>query len=147
MIQKEGLENLSLRKVARKIEYSPAGMYEYFANKEALIEAVHQQGLNLMNERLTAVPQDLPWKERLVCIGEAYLQFAADEPEIYHLLFSKLSSRRTSLQNKVRENSPYSHHLKAIIAGIDSGEIQLTVLSQPKRSLLRSGLCFMGWQC
>ena len=36
----EGYENVSMRKVARKIEYSPTTIYLYFKNKAELLDSI-----------------------------------------------------------------------------------------------------------
>ena len=39
LIVEKGPDKLSLREVARRIDYSPAGLYEYFGSKDELVEA------------------------------------------------------------------------------------------------------------
>jgi AcrR family transcriptional regulator len=52
--------NLSLREIARQVGYSPAGLYEYFDSKKAIMQALSDEGDSLLNERLAQVPADLP---------------------------------------------------------------------------------------
>ena len=44
LLRKDGIEKLSLRKVASESNYSPAGLYEYFKNKEVRNPRRVQQG-------------------------------------------------------------------------------------------------------
>lgn len=44
VIATEGYENLSIRKLARRIEYSPRTIYLYFADKEELLRDVVEEG-------------------------------------------------------------------------------------------------------
>ncbi|WP_025689469.1 TetR/AcrR family transcriptional regulator [Paenibacillus zanthoxyli] len=51
----EGLEGLSIRKIAKHIEYSPGIIYHYFAGKEAIIEQLLEHGYLEMVSDLNAV--------------------------------------------------------------------------------------------
>jgi len=88
IIREKGADKLSLREVARRSDYSPAGLYEYFANKDALADAIcEESNLRLLN-RMRAVPTDLPPTEYLVQLGRAYIDFARQNPEHFLFLFS-----------------------------------------------------------
>ena len=60
IIDERGAEALSLREVARRADYSPAGLYEYFDGKEAIAAAVCDEGFARLALRMDAVPRDLP---------------------------------------------------------------------------------------
>ncbi|AKG35002.1 TetR/AcrR family transcriptional regulator [Paenibacillus durus] len=51
----EGLEGLSIRKIAKHIEYSPGIIYHYFAGKEAIIEQLLEHGYLKMVSDLNTV--------------------------------------------------------------------------------------------
>lgn len=54
IITSEGAENLSIRKIAGLIEYSPATIYHYFDNKEAIIEKLLTEDYQKMLEALSS---------------------------------------------------------------------------------------------
>jgi AcrR family transcriptional regulator len=87
MVRAEGAANLSLREVAKQIEYSSAALYRYFPDKAALVAELCRRGFAELARRLQAVPVDRPPAARLLRTGLAYLQFAADEPQLYTLMF------------------------------------------------------------
>lgn len=87
MFLAEGYEKVSIRKIAEHIAYSPGTIYNYFDNKDELLHAVHEQGFEglfaLLNESMSiADPLD-----RLQEMGQAYWQFAMDNPDDYDLMF------------------------------------------------------------
>lgn len=125
LIRKGGIEKLSLRQVAKKMNYSPSGMYEYFTSKEALIDAVLEKGLKAMSKYLKRVPSELSWKKKLVELGFAYLDFAFTEPEVYFLVYTKLHSKRRAVTDEVNKDSPYYYYFNAIRQGVDIGEFNL----------------------
>src|SRR5829696_5407809 len=44
----EGYQNVSIRKIAEKIEYSPAAIYSYFPSKDDIFLALAEEGFHLL---------------------------------------------------------------------------------------------------
>lgn len=88
LIVEKGPDNLSLREVARRIDYSPAGLYEYFGSKDELIEATCHEADIRMYRYLHSVPLDLPIAAYMTELGMAYIRFARENPEYFLFLFS-----------------------------------------------------------
>ncbi|MEK5417137.1 hypothetical protein BSK49_15950 [Paenibacillus odorifer] len=59
LIAEEGIEKLSIRKIAEKIEYSPGIIYHYFKGKEEIIENYLQQKYTDMLSELQSVQQEV----------------------------------------------------------------------------------------
>lgn len=89
LITERGAQNLSLREIARRIEYSPAGLYEYFANKEEIVHAVILDGFERFGRYMFAIPTSLPANEYLHALGLSYIRFAMQNPEHFMLIFSR----------------------------------------------------------
>lgn len=120
IITEKGLDGLSLRELARRIDYSPSGLYEYFNSKDEIVTAICLEGRELMYDYLNRVPADLSPSERLVQMGLAYLEFAHDHPEHFRLIFNQLTANRSSFSEKVDEESPYYLLLQAVRAVIEA---------------------------
>src|SRR5438094_9678203 len=45
----EGYRNVSIRKIAEKIEYSPAALYGYFPSKDDIFYALAEEGFRLLH--------------------------------------------------------------------------------------------------
>ena len=84
----EGYENVSMRKIANKIEYSPTTIYLYFNDKAALLDSVCQETLlNLLNT-LEQLKKDISDPvEALRKSGRAYVEFGLKYPQDYKLTF------------------------------------------------------------
>lgn len=89
LIAQEGAESMSLREIARRIDYSPAGLYEYFDSKEALVEAVCNENNRRLLMYLRAVSPDLPPDTYLVELSLAYIAFARANRELFTLVFTR----------------------------------------------------------
>lgn len=88
VINSEGLDALSIRRIAREIDYSPAALYEYFKGKDDIIDALCHQVDARLADYLNRVSETLPAAQRLVEVGMKYLEFARENRREYSLLFS-----------------------------------------------------------
>lgn len=84
IIAKEGIENLSVRKIATKIEYSPAIIYHYFRDKEEIINILMEKGYKKIIDGLssTELSDDDPY-ERLEILLKKYIDMALNMPQEY----------------------------------------------------------------
>ena len=83
----EGFENVSIRKIAEKIEYHPSTIYLYFEDKDAIIFELHNIGfLKLLDKQMSIQHIEDPL-ERLYAHGRAYLEFALENPHYYDIMF------------------------------------------------------------
>jgi AcrR family transcriptional regulator len=89
LIGEEGISDLSLRQVARRVGVSHSAPYRHFEDKEALLAAVAEQGFQslqvVMETARQGIPPDL--SQRLEAIGVAYIHFALAHPFHYRLMF------------------------------------------------------------
>ncbi len=83
----KGFDNISIRRIAGKIEYSPATIYLYYKDKNEILYALHDMGFEKLYERQQAMLSIKdPWK-RLREHGKVYILFAIENPEFYDLMF------------------------------------------------------------
>jgi AcrR family transcriptional regulator len=83
----EGFDNVSIRRIADLIEYSPTTVYLYFKDKDEIFFNLHEVGFLKMLENgkeLDAIENPLL---RLRRMGENYLRFGMENPEYYDLMF------------------------------------------------------------
>ncbi len=84
----EGYENVSMRKIADKIEYSPTTIYLYFRDKAALLDSVCKETLlNLLNTLEQLKREKREPVETLRKSGKAYVEFGLKYPQDYKLTF------------------------------------------------------------
>lgn len=83
----KGMENVSIRAIAEKIEYSPGSIYSYFKDKGEIIHAIHTEGF----EKLYALQKTLDDVknpvDKLSRMGELYMKFALENKDYYDLMF------------------------------------------------------------
>ena len=84
----EGYENVSMRKIANKIEYSPTTIYLYFADKADLLDSVCKETLLKLLNTLEHLKSDISDPvETLGKSGRAYIEFGLKYPQDYKLTF------------------------------------------------------------
>lgn len=85
---KEGFENVSMRRIADKIEYSPTTIYLYFKDKAELLEQVCQETFARLITHLERIlGQTGDPVERLRRGLLAYVQFGLENPHHYRAVF------------------------------------------------------------
>jgi len=82
-------KNVSMRKIAEKIEYSPTAIYLHFKDKEEILGHLIEEGFVKLCEMVHAAGggEGGDPVERLRRGGHAYLRFAFENPHYYRLMF------------------------------------------------------------
>src|SRR5918997_2336159 len=87
----EGYRNVSIRKIAEKIEYSPAAIYSYFPSKDDIFLALAEEGFRMLAHSAEACARETdPHGSPLECIRSAFLhlyRFSKEHPEYHSLMF------------------------------------------------------------
>ena len=88
IVKEEGWQALSMRKIADEIEYTAPIIYEYFANKEAILAELNRKGYIQLAAKMESArdEHELP-AEQLEAMWMAYWNFAFQEKELYQLMF------------------------------------------------------------
>lgn len=90
LLDREGLEMLSLRKVAAAAGVSHAAAYRHFDDKQALLAAVAEEGFGLLyryqRQVVAECGDDLA--ARFLNLGWIYVKFAIDHPRHARVMFS-----------------------------------------------------------
>jgi AcrR family transcriptional regulator len=128
IIAADGAEALSMRAIAQRIDYSPAGLYEYFDSKEEIVAAVCEQGHRRLTEYMLRAAPDLPPHELLFELGLAYMDFAEHNPDFFMLMFTNPATGvapgatpQEMAAAMQKEGSSFPLLLGAIERGIEEG--------------------------
>jgi AcrR family transcriptional regulator len=93
----EGYQNVSIRKIAEKIEYSPAAIYSYFPSKDDIFFALAEEGFRLLFQYGgTPRPVSDDPAEKLRAMFLRYYEFSKEHPEYFALMFLDRSVPRIS---------------------------------------------------
>lgn len=102
LLREGGVEALSLRKLAELSGVSRAAPYHHFADKQALLAAVAEQGFAELSDLLHGVVgnEQVALDERLHQAVLGYLDFALEQPALYELMFGQALWQADSASNQ-----------------------------------------------
>ncbi len=83
----KGFEDISIRNIAEAIEYSPATIYLYFKDKNEIFFALHGEAFKIFNSYLGEVMLIKDPMDRLIKLGEKYIEFTFAHPRYYNIMF------------------------------------------------------------
>src|SRR6185436_15608904 len=129
----EGFQNVSIRKIAERIEYSPAAIYGYFPSKDDIFFALAEEGFHLLGNP-ASVRDDATLKnarpiERVRALFWRLYEFSRDQPQYFALMFVERSVPRISREYErfafAREMK--QHIVEDLQACIDAGALPRTL--------------------
>jgi AcrR family transcriptional regulator len=72
----EGIDALSMRRLAQELDVWPMSVYRYFQDKDALLDAMAAD----LIEQVPDLPSEAPWRERMQALLEAAVERLARSP-------------------------------------------------------------------
>ncbi|QGU96634.1 TetR family transcriptional regulator [Clostridium bovifaecis] len=87
ILAREGYENLSIRKIANKIEYSPGIIYHYFKDKSEIITYVVEEGYKEILRSIEQIPIDEENPETSIIEAlRAYIELMLKTPQQFRAI-------------------------------------------------------------
>ena len=83
----EGYRNVSMRKIAERIEYSPAAIYSYFPSKDDIFFALAEEGFRILASGLAAMQAIDDPLERVRRGLRGFYEFSKEYPQYFELMF------------------------------------------------------------
>jgi len=84
-----GMERVSMHSIARELGWTATALYRYFDNRDAILAATRAAAFDRLSDRLETImegPGDMWARSR--AIGDAYVDFAFQQPHAYRLIFA-----------------------------------------------------------
>jgi AcrR family transcriptional regulator len=121
ILQEQGLQGLSAREIARRIEYSPGTLYNVFENLDDIVLTIEGRMLDGLAAALGALPEETDPRRDVRNLAHAYLAYSHAHPKLWNLLFehhlpagrdvpawykAKLESLLARVENAVRPLLP-----------------------------------------
>jgi len=112
----EGVESVTMRRIADRIEYSPTAIYFHFRDKESLLAELCDYDFRAFAHQFIAISQIPDPVERLRAAGQAYVSFGLNNPSHYRLMF--MTPKTTEANTLVKGNPEEDAYafLKLIVA-------------------------------
>ena len=126
LVKEQGYEGLTIRQVAARMGYSPMALYSYFADKQAIMVALAQEGFARLADKLTRrVPKDPISALRKTMT--TYVEYGIENPEEYRLVFMSRepadTAKKTEADLAQEEHSAFAVLLRRVKASVESGDL------------------------
>jgi AcrR family transcriptional regulator len=82
----EGWQEVTIRRLAERIEYTSPIIYQHFDNKEAVLNELVKRGFKELETHLRKAETIADPDERLLALSHLYLGFARDHSSLYALI-------------------------------------------------------------
>ncbi|WP_299576412.1 TetR/AcrR family transcriptional regulator [uncultured Williamsia sp.] len=130
VIRSGGVDALSLRELARDAGVSHAAPRRHFRDRHALVNALAERGFELMTRRMSDAATAHPdHRDRFRALAEVFVDFAATEPALLDLMFTKTVDPPPSLTEAVRRF--YEVSRRVVLDGHEAG---VRPLADPERT-------------
>ncbi len=108
---RDGIEKVTMRKIAAKIRYSPATLYNYYKNKNDIFLALRREGFAIFLTYQEKSRNFRSPRKRILAHGRAYMEFAIENPQLYELMFiisaPMSEASRTTEREKTMQSFEY----------------------------------------
>jgi AcrR family transcriptional regulator len=82
-----GYEAVTMREIAKRIEYSATALYKHFVDKEALVRELCRNDFDALASLFIEAASNGGPFERFTRVGLVYLDFAVRHPQHYRIMF------------------------------------------------------------
>jgi AcrR family transcriptional regulator len=125
----EGYQSVSIRKIAERIEYSPAAIYSYFASKDDIFLTLAEEGFHRLDAKVRGAMKTGDPLENVRGCWWAFYQFSQDEPAYFELMFVDRSVPRITQEWEGFEflQGMLGNAVDAIQKAIDAGAFPKTL--------------------
>jgi AcrR family transcriptional regulator len=90
-IRADGVAALTLRTVGARLGVSRTALYRHFADKQALLNAVAEDGFRRLGDALERAAARRAGPKGFEAMGHAYVHFAVENPSHYRVMFGAWS--------------------------------------------------------
>ena len=113
-------EDLSLRELARRAGVSHAAPRRHFADKQALLDALAEDGFSRLGAQLSEAATGPDFSTRLLGFARAYVSFAVEHAALLELMFA---GKHRSAGVRAASERAFAGPLSMIVTGQEAGEV------------------------
>lgn len=123
LLDKEGAEAVTMRRVAGAVGITAMAIYRHFPDRAALLNAVADQGFEELAAQLAGKRYTGTTGQRLARMGEIYLDHALENPRLFELMFlmPREGARRYPRDFKAGLSPTANYMVEVLKEGMASG--------------------------
>src|SRR5258706_14008541 len=101
LFAKEGVEAVSMRKIAEAIEYSPTAIYLHFADKDALLGELCANDFGSLAQAFNKAAAITDPIERIRALGIQFMKFGVKYPNHFRFMFMTPTKAKAELDEEM----------------------------------------------
>lgn len=126
LLESEGAEAVSMRRVASAVGITPMAIYHHFPNREALLNYITDAEFSKLLEYVLAHPPRGDSESRLLDILEGYVDYALARPRIFDYVFSRPrpGARRFPKDFRARRSPTLNQVADVVATAMEQGDLR-----------------------
>ncbi len=126
LLDRQGIAAVAMRPVAEKVGITPMAIYRHFADRASLLNAVANAGFEDLAAQLASIHLKGDVENRLLQVGEVFLDSALQSPNLYELMFlvPREGARVYPRDFKARRSPTFNPTVNILEAAMRDGELQ-----------------------
>lgn len=117
ILEEEGPEAVSMRRVAQAVGITPMAIYHHFPSREALLNTITDREFAKLLTHIQSHPIRGNAEARLFAVMEGYVDYAFAQPRVFDFVFSKIRPGARQFPQDFRERrSPTLNPVADLIA-------------------------------
>lgn len=123
ILDREGPEAVTMRRIAKAVRITPMAIYRHYPDRDALLNALADQGFLELASRLSNGHASRSPEQRLIEMGEIYMDYALEFPRLFELMFIKArtGARRFPADFKAGDSPTANLMAEVLREGMSSG--------------------------
>jgi AcrR family transcriptional regulator len=123
LLMKEGMDAVTMRRVAAAVGITPMALYRHYADRAALLNALADEAFDSLADRLAALPARGRIEVRIAKMLDVYLDHALEHPRLFELMFlnPREGARRYPRDFRAGRSPTANLATNLIREGIESG--------------------------
>lgn len=126
LLDKEGCDAVTMRRVAECVGITAMAVYKHYANRDDLLNTLAEEGFSELAHLLAQKRRSKNTEDRLMKMFEVYLDHALRNPRLFELMFlsPRLGARRYPKDFKAGQSPTASIVARVAQEGIDRDELR-----------------------
>jgi AcrR family transcriptional regulator len=123
ILDQGGPDAVTMRRIAKSVRVTPMAIYRHYPDRDALLNTLADQGFSELAARLSNSDPARNPEQRLVEMGEIYMDFALEHPRLFELMFltRRAGARRFPTDFKAGESPTANLMAEVLRDGMKSG--------------------------
>jgi AcrR family transcriptional regulator len=123
LLEREGPEAVSMRRIAQAVGITPMAIYHHFPNRTALLNTVTDREFAKQLARIQAHPLRGSIEAQLIAVMEGYVDYAFAQPRVFDFVFSHVrpGARQFPEDFRARRSPTLNPVADVIAAAMESG--------------------------